>query len=85
MNKAIQGWVLVGVCISLALSGCSRIPGDDSSPQAVFAFDESITVGNPLANPADPYLATSDEGQVFLSWTEDVADGAGGFDQRHGE
>ena len=77
MNKAIQGWVFLWVCISLALSGCSRIQGDDSSPQAGFSFDESITVGDPLGNPADPYLATSDEGQVFVSWTEDVSDGQG--------
>ena len=69
MNKATQGCCLVLVCITVTLSGCSRTQGDDSSPQAVFPFDESITVGDPQGNPADPYLATSDEGQVFVSWT----------------
>ncbi len=83
MNKAIPGWIFVLVCISLALSGCSRTIGDDSSlsddlsPQAVFPFDEPIVVGDPEANPADAYLVTSDEGKVFLSWTAERSDGKG--------
>lgn len=77
MNKATQGCFFVWVCIAVTLSGCSRTQGDDSSPQAVFPFDESITLGDSQGNPADPYLATSDEGQVFVSWTEDVSDGKG--------
>ncbi|MFB3108861.1 MAG: hypothetical protein ACE1ZE_05760, partial [Candidatus Binatia bacterium] len=77
MNKTTQGCFFVWVCIVVTVAGCSRTQGDDSSLQAVFLFDEAITVGDPQGNPADPYLATSDEGQVFVSWTEDVPDGKG--------
>ena len=55
MNKTTQGCFFVLVCIVVTLTGCSRTQGDDSSPQAVFPFDESITVGDPQGNPADPF------------------------------
>ena len=81
--KTTQGCLVVLVGISLALSGCSPTQGDDSplaaelSPQAVFPFNEAITVGDPQKSPADAYLATSDTGKVFVSWTEEVPDGQG--------
>ena len=81
--KTIQGLLVVWVGISLALSGCSRTRGDDSSLsddsplQPVFPFNEPIVVGDPEANPADAYLVTSDEGKVFLSWTAERSDGKG--------
>jgi hypothetical protein len=58
--------------LSLTLSGCSSTEADDASGAPVLSFDESITVGDPEANPADQYLKVAPDGTVFLSWTEDA-------------
>ena len=75
MSKTIQTLFLALVFISLALSGCGRTQGDDTSIEPVFPFQASITVGNSQNHPADPYLVTSETGQVFMSWTETNGDG----------
>ena len=75
MSKTIQTLFLALVFISLALSGCGRTQGDDSSLEPVFPFQASITVGNSQSHPADPYLVTSESGKVFMSWTEANMDG----------
>ncbi len=77
MNKVIQGTVLALVLIPLALSGCSRSRGDDSSLQPALSFQESILVGNSEDNPVGPYLLTSKTNKVFVSWVEEHRDGVG--------
>ena len=72
--KKIEGLFLVLMVISLVLSGCNRTRGDDSSGSSLLqtiAFNEAILVGNPQGHPADPFLATSGAGEVFVSWTEE--------------
>ncbi len=78
MNRVIQASFLAVVFISLALSGCSRSRGDDSSLQPVLSFQEPIVVGNPEHNPAGPYLLTSKSNKVLVSWVEVNPDGVGG-------
>jgi len=78
MNKVIQASFLALVFISLALSGCSRSRGDDSSLQPVLSFQEPIMVGNPEDHPVGPYLLTSKSNKVFVSWAEEDPDGVGG-------
>ena len=77
MKKAGQGLFLVWMLGSLVLSGCGTSQGDDSSLEPGLSLPESITVGNPEANPSGPYLGTSTTNQVFVSWTEENLDGEG--------
>lgn len=77
MKKAGQGLFLVGMLVSLVLSGCGTSQGDDSPLEPGLALQEPITVGNPEANPSGPYLGTSGTNQVFVSWTEENLDGEG--------
>ena len=82
--KKIEGWFFVLMAISLVFSGCNRTRGDDSSGSSMLqtiAFNEAILVGNPQGHPADPFLATSGAGEVFVSWTEESSgeEGRDGF------
>ncbi|MEE2822373.1 MAG: sialidase family protein [Acidobacteriota bacterium] len=77
MEKTTRGLFLAWMLISLVLLGCGSSQVDDSSFEADLSFRESITVGDPESNPSGPYLVTSKNNEVLVSWTEENIDGEG--------
>ena len=63
-------WFVILAGIGLVLSGCGTGNGNAPPDTPATFFDEPISLQDPQSNPADPHLETSDNGKVFLSWTE---------------
>ena len=68
----------IPAAISLSLLGCdatnapdSFAQTDQSSTATDVVFDQIVSLGNTDKNPADQYLQSGDDGQVFVTWSED--------------